>query len=672
MSSAVASMLPGRRARSPWPLAVTLVIVALLLSFANLHGAMPAAGWSGLLPSADANDMHRVVILYSFLPRLAVSLLAGGALALAGALFQHVLRNPLAEPTTLGVAAGASVAVTVATIWFPSMLLGGRDAVAMGGAAAAFAVVFAIAWAHTLSPLVLILAGLVVTLCAGAVGSVMSLVFSDGLIGVFVWQSGALNQNSWSVVLHLLPRLAVAAAAAALLVRPLSVLAVGDSAARGLGISLRWLRLAALMIGTALSAWVVSALGVIGFIGLAGPALARLAGARTLGARLSWGTIVGALLLWVADQAVQVLGHWFPEVPTGVATALLGAPLLLSLLPQLHDSPHSARSEVPVPAHRTQRAGRRVAVMATGLIAMLFCAMLLSRGLGGWHADTLDTFNTLGRLAALRAPRVIGALAAGAMLAVAGIVIQRLTANPMASPEILGISSGASLGLIVLLFAVRSPTPTMQFVAASLGALLALGALFMQARRSGFSPERLVLTGIAIGTVFSGLTSLLMASGDPRMTILMAWMAGSTYRVVMPDALAALAACVLLVPAVLLGTRALDILPLGEPLSRSLGINVGRARFALLLLAAMLTAAATLIIGPISFVGLMAPHIARLLGLRRPVMQVSGAALLGAAMLIAADWLGRNLLFPYQMPAGLLATFVGGPYFLFLLWRERE
>ncbi|SAL52230.1 iron-hydroxamate transporter permease subunit [Caballeronia sordidicola] len=80
----------------------------------------------------------------------------------------------------------------------------------------------------------------------------------------------------------------------------------------------------------------------------------------------------------------------------------------------------------------------------------------------------------------------------------------------------------------------------------------------------------------------------------------------------------------------------------------------------------------TLIIGPISFVGLMVPHIARLLGLRRPVMQVSGAALLGAAMLVAADWLGRNLLFPYQMPAGLLATFVGGPYFLFLLWRERE
>ncbi|MDR5760633.1 Fe(3+)-hydroxamate ABC transporter permease FhuB [Caballeronia sp. LZ035] len=668
MSSTAATTMPRRHARSPWPLVLALLALALALTWANLHAALPAAGWAGLLPSADADDMHRVVILYSFLPRLAVSLLAGAALALAGALFQHVLRNPLAEPTTLGVAAGASVAVTAAAIWFPSLLLDGRDAVAMGGAAAAFAVVFAIAWRHTLSPLVLILAGLVITLCAGAVGSVLSLVFSDGLISVFVWQSGALNQNSWSIVLHLLPRVALSCVAIMLLARPLSVLAVGDSAARGLGVSLRGLRLGALALGTALSAWVVSALGVIGFIGLAGPALARLSGARTLGARLSWGALVGGLLLWVADQAVQIVAHRFTEIPTGVATALLGAPLLLWLLPQLHDTPHDIRNDAPPQGTRATLPAGRIAAMLLGLAVVIAGALLISRGLDGWH---VDAFDTLGPLAALRAPRVLGALAAGAMLAVAGIVIQRLTSNPMASPEILGISSGASLGLIVLLFAVAAPSAAMQFAAASAGALLALAALFMQSRRSGFSPERLVLTGIAIGTVFSGLTSLLMASGDPRMSILMVWMAGSTYRVQMHDALAALGAGAIVLPAVLLAARALDILPLGEPLSRSLGIDVGRTRLALLLLAAMLTAAATLIIGPISFIGLMAPHIARLLGLRRPVAQVSGAALLGGAMLVVADWLGRNLLFPYQIPAGLLATFVGGPYFLLLLWRER-
>ncbi|WP_087726101.1 iron chelate uptake ABC transporter family permease subunit [Pandoraea sp. PE-S2T-3] len=289
MSSMVIPTPMPPREKSPLSFVLLLLGLALGLTWLNLHNALPATGWRGLLPGADPDDMKRVVIEYSFAPRLAVSLLAGVALSLAGGLFQHVLRNPLAEPTTLGVAAGANLAMTVTTLWFPSLLIEHRDAVALGGAVAAFALVFVIAWAHSLSPLVLILCGLVVTLCAGSIGSVLSLFFHEGLLGVFVWQSGALNQNSWTIAEQLLPRVALGAVAAALLVRPLSVMAVGDDASRALGVSLRWLRLGALFVGTLLCAWIVSALGVIGFVGLAGPALARLAGARTLGRRLAWG-----------------------------------------------------------------------------------------------------------------------------------------------------------------------------------------------------------------------------------------------------------------------------------------------------------------------------------------------------------------------------------------------
>ncbi|ALS61807.1 Fe(3+)-hydroxamate ABC transporter permease FhuB [Pandoraea norimbergensis] len=668
MSSMVIPTPMPPREKSPLSFVLLLFVLALGLTWLNLHNALPATGWRGLLPGADPDDMKRVVIEYSFAPRLAVSLLAGVALSLAGGLFQHVLRNPLAEPTTLGVAAGANLAMTVTTLWFPSLLIEHRDAVALGGAVAAFALVFVIAWAHSLSPLVLILCGLVVTLCAGSIGSVLSLFFHEGLLGVFVWQSGALNQNSWAIAEQLLPRVALGAVAAALLVRPLSVMAVGDDASRALGVSLRWLRLGALFVGTLLCAWIVSALGVIGFVGLAGPALARLAGARTLGRRLAWGAVIGALLLWLADQLVQWLGLWMPEIPTGIATALLGAPLLLWLLPQLHDSAHVHRHEGSV----AQRAQRNLWVAVIGalllLVVMTVAAMLVSRGLSGWR---VDTFESLGRLRSLRIPRVVGALAAGAMLSVAGILIQRLTANPMASPEVLGISSGASLGLIVLLFAVNSPSQAMQLGAASAGAFAALGAMFLLARRSGFSPERLILTGIGISTVFSGLASLMMASGDPRMAMMLAWMAGSTYGVGATQATVALVIAVVLLPLVLIAARALDILPLGEAVARSVGVNVGRSRFALLLAAAVLSAAATLIIGPISFVGLMGPHIARLLGLQRPVSQIFGGAFVGGAMLVLADWIGRNALFPDQMPAGLLATFVGGPYFLMLIWRDR-
>jgi iron complex transport system permease protein len=115
--------------------------------------------------------------------------------------------------------------------------------------------------------------------------------------------------------------------------------------------------------------------------------------------------------------------------------------------------------------------------------------------------------------------------------------------------------------------------------------------------------------------------------------------------------------------------RWLEILPLGTSSARAVGLNVGVARLMLLLLTALATAAATLVVGPLSFVGLMAPHMARLLGLQRPMVQLFGAAIIGALLMVTADWLGRSILFPWQIPAGLVATLIGAPY---LLWQFRR
>ena len=112
-------------------------------------------------------------------------------------------------------------------------------------------------------------------------------------------------------------------------------------------------------------------------------------------------------------------------------------------------------------------------------------------------------------------------------------------------------------------------------------------------------------------------------------------------------------------------------MPLGAERTRALGISLGGSRLLLLLLTAVMTAAATLVVGPLSFVGLIAPHMARLLGAQRPVAQLLLSALLGGTLLVLADWLGRNLVFPWQIPAGMFATFIGGPYFMWLLARKR-
>lgn len=661
---------PGRRMRrlvTPARLAILLLAIALIETAGSLSSCLPVAQWADAL-HAHPHRLDVIFVRYAFLPRLAVSVVCGAALGLSGLLFQNVLRNPVADPTTLGVAAGASLALTVASLWFPALLLAGREWIALGGALAAIGLVLAISWGRSLSPLTLILAGLVVTLCSGAISSMLMLLFGDDLGSLFIWQTGALDQNDWSVVRYLLPRAALCFVFAGLLARPLAMLELGDETARSLGLPVRVIRGVAMVMGAALAAIVVSAVGVIGFIGLAGPALARLAGARTLATRFVWAPVISACLLWIADQAVQLAGLFMPDTPTGTATALLGGPLLLWLLPRL-----KGEAPMPPPDSGQRRSAARIrAWQVTLALAMLTASVWLAldfnRDPGGWRFANWDALQPL---LVIRAPRVFGSLAAGAMLAMAGVVMQRMTSNPMASPEILGISSGASLGLVVLLFASGEPGRFAQLGAAFAGALAALWLMFALGRRSGFSPERLILAGIAITTVFSGLAALLISAGDPRMALLQEWMSGSTYRVAPSDAFVALAIAGLGCAILPLFSRPLDMLPLGEPAVRSLGLDIARHRRLLLLIAASLTAAATLIIGPISFVGLMGPHLARLLGFRRAIAQALGGALLGAALLTIADWLGRNLLYPDQVPAGLFAAFVGGPYFLALMWKQR-
>ncbi len=239
--------------------------------------------------------------------------------------------------------------------------------------------------------------------------------------------------------------------------------------------------------------------------------------------------------------------------------------------------------------------------------------------------------------------------------------MQRLTANPMASPEILGITSGAALGLILLVTVSANGTLALQLGACSLGAFVTLAIILLLCRGSAYAPDRILLAGIAIGALASALLLVVMANGNERVNVLQGWMAGATDRVTPRQALFAGFAAAILLGIAPLVRRWLEILPLGAEMSRALGLDLPRSRVVILLLAALLTAAATLTVGPLGFVGLMGPHLARMTGLQRPVAHLIGAASLGALIMVVADWVGRTILFPYQVPAGLVATLIGGP-----------
>lgn len=654
--------------RLPLTLILLLLAAAGGLTIYNLAQQLPPAQWARAFSAPDIDDVRQMLFHYSLLPRLTVSLLAGAGLGLVGVLFQQVLRNPLAEPSTLGVAAGAQLGLTIATLW---VLPGGeftRQLAAMVGAIAVGGLVFGVAWGKRMSPVTLILAGLVLGLYCGAVNSLLALFHYDQLQGMFLWGTGALNQQDWSAVQFILPRLLVAGLLAALLLRPLTLLGLDDGVARNLGLGLSMARFCTLGLAIIFSAMLVSAVGVIGFIGLFAPLMAKMLGARRLAHRMMLAPLLGALLLWLTDQVMIGVTQVWREIPTGAATALFGAPLLLWLLPRLRSAatppPMNLGDKVPA-----ERGNLPAWILVGGLVLLigLTLALMLGKNAGGWH---WSLGAELDAVLPWRWPRVLSALAAGMMLAVAGTLIQKLTGNPMASPEVLGISSGAAFGVVMMLFMVPGDAFVWLLPAGSLGAAATLLIIMIAAGRGGFSTERMLLAGIALSTAFTTVIFLLLASGDPRMGGLLTWLSGSTYSVEPAQALrTALVAAGLMVLAPLC-RRWLTILPLGGATARSVGIALTPARLTILLLAAVLTAMATLTVGPLSFVGLMAPHMARMLGFRRALPQMVIAALLGGLLMVFADWCGRMLLFPYQIPAGLLATFIGAPYFVYLLRKQ--
>ncbi|HFK4480559.1 TPA: Fe(3+)-hydroxamate ABC transporter permease FhuB [Citrobacter sedlakii] len=647
-------------------LLVLLSVIATGLTWGNLSLALPRSQWQQALWAPDINVIEQMMFHYSLLPRLVISLLVGAGLGLVGVLFQQVLRNPLAEPTTLGVATGAQLGITVTTLWAIPGAMAAQFA-ALTGACIVGALVFGVAWGKRLSPVTLILAGLVVSLYCGAINQLLVLFHHDQLQSMFLWSTGTLTQTDWSGVQRLWPQLLGGVMLTLLLLRPLTLMGLDDGVARNLGLALSLARLAALTLAIVLSALLVNAVGIIGFIGLFAPLLAKMLGARRLLPRLILAPLIGALILWLSDQVIIWLSRVWMEVSTGSVTALIGAPLLLWLLPRLRSmSAPDMNVSNRVAAERQHVAGYALA----GLVILLlgaYVALSLGRDAHGW---SWASGALLDELMPWRWPRILAALIAGVMLAVAGCIIQRLTGNPMASPEVLGISSGAAFGVVLMLFLVPGNAFGWLLPAGSLGAAGTLLIIMIAAGRGGFSPHRMLLAGMALSTAFTMLLMMLQASGDPRMAEVLTWISGSTYNASEEQVLRTGVVMVILLAIAPLCRRWLTILPLGGDTARAVGMALTPSRIALLLLAACLTATATMTIGPLSFVGLMAPHIARMLGFRRTLPHMVMSALAGGLLLVFADWCGRMLMFPYQIPAGILSTFIGAPYFIYLLRKQ--
>jgi iron complex transport system permease protein len=322
-------------------------------------------------------------------------------------------------------------------------------------------------------------------------------------------------------------------------------------------------------------------------------------------------------------------------------------------------------------------------IRATSLLAFLMllavCAALISLMTGsiesGWRdllaalsGNSDDTAAVV--IMELRWPRTAAAFTTGALLATAGALMQVLLRNPLADPYVLGVSGGAATGaLLAMLYGLGT---LWLHGAAFGGALLSMLLVFALAHGSGsWSSHRLLLTGVVVAAGWGAVISFLLAvSPDQGLRSMLFWLMGDLSFTGIPRA----GAGVLLgglVLAVALG-RPLNILTHGEQTAAALGVTVPVLRRFIYLLASLLTATAVTVAGNIGFVGLIVPHMLRLLGLRDHRVLLPAAALLGGSLLVIADTLARTVLAPRQLPVGILTALVGVPLFLALLWHGRD
>ena len=268
----------------------------------------------------------------------------------------------------------------------------------------------------------------------------------------------------------------------------------------------------------------------------------------------------------------------------------------------------------------------------------------------------------------LRAPRVLAAFACGALLAIAGTLLQVLLRNPLADPYILGISGGAAVGALCAL--VLGMAALLINIGALLGAMLAIALVFALGWRGrGIGPERMLLAGVVLSAGLAAIISLfLVLAPAAQLHGMLFWLMGDFSRVVSANATLIILAVVAVI-SILLG-RSLDVLSLGETKAATLGLSAKPLQISIFFLAALAATAVVVTAGPIGFVGLLVPHAIRLLGITRHRALIVYSIFAGGAFLVWADLLARSIAAPLQLPVGAITALLGVPLLLLLLIRR--
>ena len=313
-------------------------------------------------------------------------------------------------------------------------------------------------------------------------------------------------------------------------------------------------------------------------------------------------------------------------------------------------------------------------IASTSILLLIF--VVISIGMGSVYISPLETIQTIFTRSEemattiiwdLRIPRVAVAAIVGVNLALSGALLQAVMRNPLADPGLTGVSNGASVTILAIMLVFPNFTSFVP-IAAMIGGTIAVAIVYALAwKKNTISPVRIILAGVAVNAIFGGITGLLSILYSDRLPAALQWMNGSLGGKGMGDVAVLLPYSMIGWVLALFCIRSANLLSLGEKVASNLGENTNRIRILLSLVAVYLAAVSVSIVGLLGFVGLVVPHMARLIVGTNYRFVIPMSMVLGAVVLVIADTIGRTLFAPLDLPAGIIMALVGGPYFLYLM-----
>ncbi|WP_438769916.1 Fe(3+)-hydroxamate ABC transporter permease FhuB [Brevibacillus sp. JB24b] len=612
------------------------------------------------------------------LPRTVMGLLSGAALAVAGAVMQTVTRNPLASETTLGVNAGAYLFVVFGMVFWPSILHQFPLPFAMAGGILAAVAVYFMAGGRKGTPVRVALSGMIITLVFSSLTSAIILFNEETTQGIFLWGSGSLKQNDWTGVQFSWSLILGGIAVGCLMARQLDVLSFHEETSRSLGQKVGKTRLLAMLLAILITCVSVSVVGPIGFIGLVAPHLVRLSGLNRHIWLLPISAIWGAALLVASDTIARTFVNAYGELPAGAITAAIGGPWLIWLALRVSrnlSAGSASGTSMSVGVWRRRISYPLLVLLLCVMLAVVWMISLSSGNLYISWTEIVAIFmgqgNDLYRqlLFDLRMPRLLTAMLAGVALAISGSLMQSAVRNPLADPQIVGVTSGAGVGAILLLLVFPQFSGWMP-LGAMLGGIISAVIVYAVSWRRGLNPVILTLVGIAVAAVGSAFINILIVKAQLLAAPALAWMAGSTYGRGWTEVSRLLPTILLLTPIAWWLGRRVDLLSFNDESSMGLGLHVRLTRLIVAVIAVLLASSAVASVGAVGFIGLLAPHAARMLvgSYHRRMVVIS--ALLGAVLLASADLIGRVILIPKDIPSGIVVALLGAPYLFLLMIRS--